>query len=219
MNERNDLERWASEEMPGADVRGLLELHERLERMASEPVPDPAESWPMFEALVDRPAQLPTRVPKHRRALVTALAAAVMTASAAAAAPGPVRTALDHIVSVFRHGGSATASTEPTGSGAEHPQPSGRTGSEDTSGGSGGSDSTGAGDHGAGDGSGNENPGDQGGSQGDQGSGSGGDQGSGPGDQGSGSGGGDQGGSQGDQGSSGGGDQGGHGSGGDQGGQ
>ena len=150
MSERSDIERWASEEMPGADVRGLLELHERLERMASEPVPDPGTSWAALEALMDRPIQLPTRTPRHRRALVTALAAAVMTASAAAAAPGPVRAALDHIVSVFRHEGSATTSPEPTGSGGGHPQPSGRTGSGGTSGGSGGSDSTGGGDHGAG---------------------------------------------------------------------
>ena len=88
-----DLELWESGELSrqalmerGAEAEALLLLHDRLSALATEPVPDPTESW---DALRER---LPARLPRRRhgllaRPLLVAAVVVALTAAVAAAAP------------------------------------------------------------------------------------------------------------------------------------
>lgn len=103
-----DLERWESGEAselslefdhPEQDVRGLVELQQRLRGLSSEPAPDPEPGW---AALRERLPARPRRsawTPSRLR-LVAAVAAALLAAAsiAYAAGLGPVRRAIDGIL-------------------------------------------------------------------------------------------------------------------------
>jgi hypothetical protein len=191
-------------------VHAIIDLHESLSSIASEPVPDASAGWLMVLERMEAPR--PAKSGRAHGVLAGALVAAVLSASAAFAAPG----AFHAIVDGVRHGVHAVfggndgrisvpPSPGPTGPGAIPSSSNGvgkGTGGDgsDSHGGGSGSGGQGSGSGGQGSGSGDQGfgSGDQGSGSGDQGSGSG-DQGSGSGDQGAGSG--DQGSGSGDKGS------------------
>jgi hypothetical protein len=230
MTERmfDDLGAWEAGELLLADlermhgtgpIRGIIGVHEALSGISAAPVPDAATGWNKVRGRMDAPRPASRR--RGHRVVVGALVAAVLSTSAAFAAPNAFHSVVDRvrhgIHSVFgeSEGGSRTPTlpSRPTHghdqrAGTPHPNdgPSGSkgegTGGSTQSGGSSDQVSgTGAGDDdGQGSNSGGSNEhgsgdeGDQGGGGSDHsggGSGSG-DQGSGSGDQGSGSGSGDQ---------------------------
>jgi hypothetical protein len=175
-------------------VHAIIDLHESLSSIASEPVPDARAGW--LTVLERMEAPRPAKSGRAHGVLAGALVAAVLSASAAFAAPG----AFHAIVDGVRHGvhavfggndgrTDAPPSPGPTGPGAI---PSSSNGGGKVTGGDGSDSHGGSGSSGQGSGSADQGSvsGDQGSGSGDQGSGSG-DQGSGSGDQGSGSGGGD----------------------------
>jgi hypothetical protein len=179
-------------------ILAIVALHESLISIVSEPVPDASAGW--LKVLEQLDARRPAKSLRVHRAFAGALVAAVLSASAAFAAPG----AFHAIVDGVRHGvhavfgGNDGRTHVPPSSGPTDHRPGAGPSSSDTTGK--GSDGGGSDAHGGGSGSGS---GDQGSGSGDQGSGNqgtgSGDQGSGSGDQGTGSG--DQGSGSGDQGS------------------
>jgi hypothetical protein len=209
MSERmfDDLSAWEAGALSLAElertyerepVHAIVDLHESLRLIASEPVPDASAGWLIVLERMDPPR--PAKSRRVHRAFAGALVAAVLSASAAFAAPG----AFHAIVEGVRHGvhtvfggtegrSYVPSSPGPTGHGPQGVPASDGTGGKGNGGGASdthGGGGSGSGDQGSGSGDQGSGSGDQGSGSGDQGSGSG-DQGSGSGDQGSGSGGGD----------------------------
>jgi len=109
MNERliEDLSAWERNELsmaelernhPGEPVDALLGLHRSLSAVATEPVPDDAIAWARVRERLD--ARRPRVTGRLRRAAIVGAAAALLTGSAALAAPGAVQA----VVNGVRHG-------------------------------------------------------------------------------------------------------------------
>jgi hypothetical protein len=106
MTERlfDDLGAWEAGELPLAElerrhgaepVRGITGLHEALSAVASAPVPDPAIGWTAVRERMD--VRRGSSRGRARRVVVGALVAAVLSASAAFAAPGAFHAVVERI--------------------------------------------------------------------------------------------------------------------------
>jgi len=231
MNERliDDLGAWERNELsmaelernhPGEPVDALVGLHGSLSALATEPVPGEAIVWSRVRERLD--VRRPSAVGRLRKAGIAGVAVAVLSASAALAAPGSVQAVIDgvrqgvHAVFGGHETGTAPPETRPASVApvtrhghpgpvpGTHPDPTDPptgNGDGEHTGGDGGSDQGGSGDTND-QGSGGDEQGSGGSDQGGS------DQGSGGDTKDSGGGGGDQGGS----GQDGGGDTGGSGS-------
>ena len=117
MNERTieDLSSWEAGDLSlaelerlraGVDVQALVTLYERLNAIAAEPVPDTDAGWIAVQERIEAHPKATHR--RGGRVLVLAVAAAVLSASAALAAPEAVHAVVDGV----RHGVDSLLGTD-----------------------------------------------------------------------------------------------------------
>jgi hypothetical protein len=103
----DDLSAWEAGELPlaelerthaGEPILNLVAIHQALSAIAIEPVPDPAMGWIEVRERMD--VRRPSSSGRVHRVIAGALVAAVLSASAAFAAPRAFHAVVDGI----RHG-------------------------------------------------------------------------------------------------------------------